>query len=188
MDQEYLLTPVIKVQDGEELKSYRLYYIFVVALLGGIIPSLILCVRNCLWLRAKKTALILAVVSLGLLMAKYQVLGDYYHAHSAELKEFFHYVQQAEQRQAEPEGTIDENLKETVLKWAQGQKIFAALEKLWAILMVLVVYLVCKNNYQVVLHLTGNIQPVLGWAIGTILFMIVFENTVSTLFFGGTLR
>ena len=95
---------------------------------------------------------------------------------------------EAEQRQAEPEGTIDENLKETVLKWAQGQKIFAALEKLWAILMVLVVYLVCKNNYQVVLHLTGNIQPVLGWAIGTILFMIVFENTVSTLFFGGTLR
>jgi hypothetical protein len=187
MDQKYLFTPVIKVQDGEELKSYRLYYLFVVALLGGIIPSLILCVKNCFWLRAKKAALILAVVSLGLLIAKYQVLGDYYHAHSTVLKDFFHYYRQTEQLQAKPEGIINEQIMQTVTKYVQGQKIFAALEKLWAILMVLVVYLVCKNNYQVVLHLNGNIQPILGWAIGTILLALVFENAISNLFFGGTL-
>ncbi|MGI6605781.1 MAG: hypothetical protein ACOX2X_01820 [Peptococcia bacterium] len=72
--------------------------------------------------KGKKAALILAVVSLGLLIAKYQVLGDYYHAHSTVLKDFFHYYRQTEQLQAKPEGIINEQIMQTVTKYVQGQK------------------------------------------------------------------
>ena len=65
----------------------RMYYLFVIAFFFGLLPVLALCIRNCLWLRVKSTAIILMIaLSLLFLTAQYLFLGSYYRANIDDLK------------------------------------------------------------------------------------------------------
>ncbi|MEL7566821.1 MAG: hypothetical protein AAGU27_18335 [Dehalobacterium sp.] len=80
MNHEYLLKPVIDIKDGDELRSFRLFYLFIIAFLFGLIPALILSVRNSFWVN-KKLIVILVVSSIALLIVHYTYFGFYYYNH-----------------------------------------------------------------------------------------------------------
>jgi len=191
MDKEYLLTPVVEMNDGEELKSFKLYYLFVIAVFFGLLPTLILCVRNCLWLGAKKITIILIIaLSILLLIIKFSILGSYFNANSQELKESYKangesYIQDIKNKSNTDKSTDEENKNPIFLKWENYKSNFLVIEKLYSFLLLGVTYLLYRGNYKIVLHLTGNMQPIFKWAGICIIVYFLFEIGVSKLFYGG---
>jgi len=193
MNREYLLTPVIKMNDGQELKSFRMYYLFVIAGFFGLLPTLILCTRNCLWLGAKKVTIILIIaLSILLLIIKFSILGSYYTANSQQLKESYNakadnYIQDLKNKSNADKPIEEENENPISIKWENYKSNFLVIEKLYSFLLLGVTYLLYRGNYKIVVHLTGNLQPLFKWAGIGIVAYFLFEIAVSKLFYGGFL-
>lgn len=191
MNKEYLLTPVIETNDGEEFKSFRMYYLVIIAFFFGLIPTVILCIRNCLWLGAKKITIILIIaVSILFLIIKFSVLGTYYNENSQQLKESSiassdSYVQDIKNKNTKEKITDKENSNPILTAWESYKDRLLIIEKIFSLLLLGVTYFIYKGNYKIVFRLTGNVQPLLKWAIICIAIYYFFEIVMANLFFGG---
>jgi hypothetical protein len=191
MNKEYLLTPVIETNDGEELKSFRMYYLVIFAFFFGLIPTVILCVRNCLWLGAKKITVILIIaLSTLFLIIKFTVLGTYYSENSQQLKASHiassdNYVKNIKNKNNTEKITEKENSDPVLTNWESYKDNLLIIEKIFSLLLLGITYLIYKGNYKIVLRLTGNIQPLLKWAVICIVIYYLFQIVMANLIFGG---
>jgi uncharacterized protein YneF (UPF0154 family) len=197
MNTEYLLTPVIDLDDGDELKSFRIYYLFLIAFFFGLLSVIVPGVRNCLWLRAKKTVwqmfIILSVLAL---IGKYAILGSYYYAHSDQIKKNPNLERKSISRQlpssvtnnASEEKADAPAVKNPVAEgWESLKDNMRIYEKVVSILLLLFIYFAVRKNYNLVVHLTGSIQPLLKWGAGSVVGAVLLEMLIGQILFGGSL-
>jgi len=193
MNKEYLLTPVIEVQDGNELKSFQVRYIFIIAFLFGLLPTLVLCIRNCLWLRVERKVIILMfVISILVLVSKFLVLGFYYHTNIEQFANIRNVPMQSNSQEI-LENSQNANLSEEtnqsqeISSWDIFKSNVSMFERIYSLLLLFTAYQLFRSNYRVVLHLTGSLQPMFKWALISIIAAVLFESLMSQLFFGGNL-
>lgn len=195
MEQEYLLKPVIEVEDGDELKAFAPYYLFLVAFFFGLLPAVFLSVKNCLWLRvSRKIILLILVLSSIAFAGKFIYLGIYYSANHEQLRG-------TETREAERK-SAPQRLKEAIDKNKEEQKVEASPEmtewesrkdaarmfdRVFGMTMALMAFFIYRSSYRVAKNLTGGIRPMFKWGVGIVVASALLELMISQIFFGGSL-
>ena len=159
MNKEYLLTPIIEVQDGNVLKSFQVRYMFIIAFLFGLLPTLVLCIRNCLWLRVNRVAIALMLfVSILVLIIKLFVLGFYYNANIEQLNEIKNiqtqnYSQEILEKSRNANSSKKTETSPVILGWDNLKSNVIMFERIYSLLLLFVAYQLCENNYKIVLYL-----------------------------------
>lgn len=193
MNKEYLLKPVVEINDGDELKSFRIYNLFLVAFFFGLLPTLILCIRNCFWLRIKKPVIfVLTLLSILVLLAKYLILGSFYSANLEQLKginppETKSYSQSLSEKDSNDKTTKVGQKSPVISKWEQLKSNVITFERMYALLLLGAAYFLFRRKYKIVTRLIGNLQPLFKWAMVCVITSALLERVLSSLFFGGIL-
>lgn len=193
MDNELLLKPVIEIDDGEELKSFRMYYLFAFAFIFGLLPALVLCVRNCIWLRLK-TSVIISLIAFSILSlaVQYYLLGTFFNENitqlvkQSDLRENTN-IQQLLDNKKDVKTSQNADMNPAELRWKDLKSNIRLSDKGCSLILLGAAYFLTKRKYKVVVNLSGTIQPMLKWGIACVIAASILEKIISGVFFGGLL-
>ncbi len=132
------------------------------------------------------------VVSILALIIKFFVLGLYYDANIEQLNEIkniqiHNYSQEILKKSQNANSSKKTETNPVISGWDNLKSKVIMFERIYSLLLLFVAYQLYKNNYKIILYLTGNLQPMSKWAIFSIIAAVLFENLLSQLLFGGNL-
>ena len=190
MEKAYLMTPVIEIEDGDIIKGFKMLPLIIIAVIFGLVPTTMLCIINCYWLRVKKPIIVLIIcLTASILVGKYLVLYNYYNMNIDIITEYqtnsesnYSNVSAAEILDSESEYS-----NSIIERWDKLKFWTSFADRALAVLLAFCAYLIYKINYKIVLNLTETVVPIFGWASGCIFVYILACIKFSEYFFGGSI-